>query len=122
MTLLQRFFGKFLFRAPSTSSLSIPLSPLYPRALPSPNPPFVPPEIYIIVLPRPPLNRVAERDSAGALFRVDADGRIGDLANKKIEVHSAWIPAYLPSVTTSPAHLACDARVQSSIFIRQVLL
>lgn len=89
MTLLQRFFGKFLSRAPSTSSLSIPLSPLYPRsaAVPRPlfRPPLPPPEIYIIVLPGSPLNRVAERDSAGALFRVDVDGRIGDLTNKRIE-------------------------------------
>lgn len=85
MTLLERFFGKFLSRVPSTSSLSIPLSPLYPRALPSPDPSFAPPEIYIIVLPGSPLNRAAERDSAGALFRVDVDGRIGDFANKRIE-------------------------------------
>lgn len=85
MTLLQRFFGKFLSRAPRP----LPPSPIFPFPALSPTavprPLFRPPEIYIIVLSGSPLNRVAERDSAGALFRVDVDGRIGDLTNKRIE-------------------------------------
>lgn len=40
--------------------------------------------IYIIVLPGSPLNRVPKRDSAGASFRADVDGRFDDLANKTI--------------------------------------
>jgi len=59
---------------------------LFPTLSPStavPRPRFHPPKIYIIVLPESPLNRAAERDSAGTLFRVD--GRISDLTNKRIE-------------------------------------
>lgn len=39
--------------------------------------------IYIIVLPGSPLNRVPKRDSAGASFRADVDGRFDDPANKR---------------------------------------
>lgn len=105
MALLQRFFGKFLPRTlyltPNLTSVSLFLSPslvnpshytappllvLMSMLVPVlPKPLFRPPGIYIIVLPGSPLNRVAERDSAGASFRADVDGRSGDLANKRIE-------------------------------------
>lgn len=81
MTLLERFFGKFLSRV----YRPLPPSPARSPSVAVPRPLFRLPEIYIIVLPGSPLNRAAERDSAGALFRVDVDGRIGDLANKRIE-------------------------------------
>lgn len=83
MTLLQRFFGKIPI--PRTVHFLPLYSPSAPVRAAVPRSLFRPPEIYIIVLPGSPLNRVAERDSASALFRVDVDGRIGDLANKRIE-------------------------------------
>lgn len=131
MALLQRFFGKFrprtLYPTPLCLSVATPSPRTTPHhslllllpmlvllLLPPPSRPlFRPPGIYIIVLPGSPLNRVAERDSAGASFRADVDGRSGDLANKRIEGKhpqrsiSAYLEPGLPAAAFPLPPSAC---------------
>lgn len=103
--------------------------PLVPRATAAPlaDPSlFRPLGIYIIVLPGSPLNRVAGRDSAGASFRVDVDGRapvISPIKRSRCNVHSVrYLRIYRdPSVTLLPL-LLDHARGIPSIFAREILL
>lgn len=138
MALLQRFFGKFLL--PSLPSPP-PARPFSPRpGCPLPNSPrfihpvpvaasplqtplslFRPLGIYIIVLPGSPLNRVAGRDSAGASFRVDVDGRapvISPIKRSRCNVRSVrYLRIYRdPSGITLLSLLSDRTREIPSIF------
>lgn len=146
MALLQRFFGKFLLpRLPLPPPAHpfprpvcpLPTSPRFPRPAPVAAPPPLPPckplslfrplGIYIIVLPGSPLNRVAGRDSAGASFRVDVDGRalvISPIKRSRCNVRNVrYLRIYRdPSGVTLLSLLSDRTREIPSIFAREILL